>query len=92
MEIKTGLGWGIRGLVLGRGCGGLEQVWVSSHCEGEIELRRREKETVIYRRSQLWMLSLSLFSSVGDESYLAALTSRLATVIYRWQLLSRCHR
>lgn len=78
METKPGLGWGIQGLVLGQGGGGLEHVWVSSHCEGEIELRRTEKETVIYRRSQLWMLSLSLFSSVGDESYLAALTSRLA--------------
>lgn len=78
METKPCPSWGIRGLVLGQGAGCLEQVWVSSHCEREIELRRREKETVIYHRSLLWMLSLSLFSSVGDESYLAALTSRLA--------------
>lgn len=75
---QTGLGQGIWGFDLGQGGGGLEQVWVSSHCEEEIELRRREKETVIYSRSWSWMVSLSLFSSVGDESYLAALTSRLA--------------
>lgn len=75
---QTGLGQGIWGFVVGQGGGGLEQVWVSSHCEEEIELRRREKETVIYSRSWPWMVSLSLFSSVGDESYLAALTSRLA--------------
>lgn len=78
METKPGPSWGIQGLVPSQGGGCLEQVLVSSYCEGEIELRRREKETVIYRCSQLWMLSLSLFGSVGDESYLAALTSRLA--------------